>query len=83
DETDPHAWQSVPNAKIYVANIRDALIAADAAGAETYRANAERYLKKLDELEREVRQAVDTIPAERRKLISTHDAFGYLADSYG
>lgn len=83
DETDPHAWQSVPNAKIYVANIRDALIAADAAGADTYRANADRYLKKLDELEREVRQAVDTIPAERRKLISTHDAFGYLADSYG
>lgn len=83
DETDPHAWQSVPNAKIYVANIRDALIAADAAGAETYRANADRYLKKLDELEREVRQAVDTIPADRRKLISTHDAFGYLADSYG
>lgn len=83
DENDPHAWQSVPNAKIYVANIRDALIAADAAGAETYRVNADRYLKKLDELEREVRQAVDTIPADRRKLISTHDAFGYLADSYG
>lgn len=83
DETDPHAWQSVPNAKIYVANIRDALIAADAAGADTYRANADRYLKNLDELEREVRQAVDTIPADRRKLISTHDAFGYLADSYG
>lgn len=83
DETDPHAWQSVPNAKIYVANIRDALIAADAPGADAYRANTDRYLKKLDELEREVRQAVDTIPAERRKLISTHDAFGYLADSYG
>lgn len=83
DENDPHAWQSVPNAKIYVANIRDALIAADASGAEAYRANADRYLKKLDELEREVRQAVDTIPADRRKLISTHDAFGYLADSYG
>ncbi len=83
DEADPHAWQSVPNAKFYVANIRDALIAADAAGADTYRANADRYLKKLDELEREVRQAVDTIPADRRKLISTHDAFGYLADSYG
>ncbi|WP_034463919.1 metal ABC transporter substrate-binding protein [Afipia sp. P52-10] len=83
DETDPHAWQSVPNAKIYVANIRDALIGADAAGAETYRANAERYLKALDDLEREVRQAVETIPADRRKLIATHDAFGYLADTYG
>ena len=48
---DPHAWQSVANAKIYVANIRDALIAADPAGAETYRANAEAYLAKLDALD--------------------------------
>lgn len=83
DEADPHAWQSIANAKVYVTNIRDALIAADAAGAATYRANADRYLGKLDELEREVRQAVATIPDDRRKLISTHDAFGYLADTYG
>ena len=61
-EADPHAWQSVANAKIYVANIRDALAAADPAGAEAYRANAEGYLAKLDALDREVRAAVAQIP---------------------
>ncbi len=80
---DPHAWQSVPNAKIYVANIRDALISADPAGAEAYRANADRYLAKLDALDREVRGAIAQIPTERRKVISTHDAFGYFAAAYG
>src|SRR3954452_11990391 len=51
---DPHAWQSVTNAKIYVADIRDGLIAADAAGAAVYRANADAYLAKLDALDSEV-----------------------------
>lgn len=83
DETDPHAWQSVANVKIYAGNIRDALVAADAAGAETYRKNAEAYLAKLDALDREVREAVTKLPAERRKVISTHDAFGYFAEAYG
>ena len=82
-EADPHAWQSVANAKIYVANIRDALAAADASGSETYRANAESYLAKLDALDREMRAAVAQIPQDRRKVISTHDAFGYLAAAYG
>jgi zinc/manganese transport system substrate-binding protein len=83
DDADPHAWQSVGNAKVYVANIRDALIAADAAGATAYRANAESYTAKLDALDREVRETVAKLPAERRKVISTHDAFGYFADAYG
>ena len=82
-DADPHAWQSVANAKIYVANIRDALVAADPAGAATYRANAERYLAKLDALDREVRDAIAQIPQARRKVISTHDAFGYFAAAYG
>ncbi|MDQ8728953.1 metal ABC transporter substrate-binding protein [Bradyrhizobium sp. LHD-71] len=82
-DADPHAWQSVANAKVYVANIRDALVAADPAGAADYRANAEGYLAKLDALDREVRDAMVQIPAERRKVISTHDAFGYFADAYG
>jgi len=80
---DPHAWQSVANAEIYVGNIRDALIAADPAGGPAYRANAEAYLAKLDRLDREVRDAIAKIPPDRRKLISTHDAFGYFADAYG
>src|SRR5215475_5427696 len=55
---DPHAWQSVANAKIYVVNIRDALIAADPAGKDAYLANAAAYLAKLDALEREVREVI-------------------------
>jgi zinc/manganese transport system substrate-binding protein len=82
-DADPHAWQSVVNAKIYVANIRDALIAADQPGAPAYRANADAYLAKLDALDREVRKAVAQIPEAHRKVISTHDAFGYFAAAYG
>jgi zinc/manganese transport system substrate-binding protein len=82
-DADPHAWQSVANAKIYVANIRDALVAADPADAEIFRANAENYLGQLDALDREVRQAIARIPQGRRKVISTHDAFGYFAAGYG
>ena len=80
---DPHAWQSVANAKIYVANIRDGLIAADPAGAPSHSANAAAYLQKLDALEREAREAFAAIPAARRKVISTHAAFGYFAAAYG
>jgi zinc/manganese transport system substrate-binding protein len=80
--TDPHAWQSVANAKIYVANIRDALIKADAAGKATYEANATAYLAKLDALDQEVKDTVAKIPADRRRIISTHDAFGYFSEAY-
>jgi zinc/manganese transport system substrate-binding protein len=82
-DADPHAWQSVVNAKTYVANIRDALVAAAPADAEFFRANAAAYLAKLDALDREVREAIATIPENRRKVISTHDAFGYFAAAYG
>src|SRR5258708_4750889 len=82
-DADPHAWQSVVNAKIYVANIRDALVAVDPADAETFRTNADAYLAKLDALDREVREAVAQIPDGRRKVISTHRAFGYFAAAYG
>jgi zinc/manganese transport system substrate-binding protein len=80
---DPHAWQSVANAKVYVANIRDALIAADPAGKAAYEANATAYLGKLDALDADVKAAVAAIPADRRKIISTHDAFGYFQQAYG
>lgn len=80
---DPHAWQSVENAKIYVANIRDAMIEADPANATTYKDNAAAYLARLDALDREVRQTIARIPADRRKVISAHDAFGYFAAAYG
>ena len=82
-DADPHAWQSVDNAKKYVANIRDALAAADPADAGVFRREAEIYLAKLDALDREVRAAIAQIPQSRRKVISTHDAFGYFAAAYG
>jgi zinc/manganese transport system substrate-binding protein len=82
-DADPHAWQSVVNAKIYVVNIRDALAAAGPADAEAFRTNADFYLAKLDALDREVREAVAQIPPPRRKVISTHRAFGYFAAAYG
>jgi len=82
-DADPHAWQSVANAKLYVGNISDALIAADPASAQVFRANAEAYLAKLDALDREVRAGIAQIPQTRRKVISTHRAFGYFAAAYG
>lgn len=80
---DPHAWQSVANAKIYVANIRDALIAADPDGKAGYEANAAAYEARLDALDAEVKAAVARIPAERRRIITSHDAFGYFGAAYG
>jgi zinc/manganese transport system substrate-binding protein len=81
--SDPHAWQSIGNAKIYVANIRDALIAADEAGKATYQANAASYLERLDEMEAEVKGLVAKIPPERRRIITSHDAFRYFEEAYG
>jgi zinc/manganese transport system substrate-binding protein len=80
---DPHAWQSIPDAKIYVTNIRDGLDAVDPAGKAVYDANAQAYLAKLDELEKEVKATIAGIPPERRKIITTHDAFGYFGAAYG
>lgn len=80
---DPHAWQSVPNARIYVTDIANALAAASPDDAEFFRAQARAYLDKLETLDREVRDAVAKIPLARRKVISTHDAFGYFTAEYG
>jgi zinc/manganese transport system substrate-binding protein len=80
---DPHAWQSVANARIYVANIRDGLKEVEPAGAAIYDTNAKSYLAKLDTLEKEVKDAIAKIPVDRRKIITTHDAFGYFGDAYG
>jgi zinc/manganese transport system substrate-binding protein len=82
-QLDPHAWQSIPNAKIYVTNIRDTLISVDPANKAVFEANAAAYLQRLDELDAEVKAAIARIPPERRELITTHDAFGYLGSAYG
>jgi len=80
--SDPHAWQSVANARIYVANIRDALVKADPAGTSAYEANAAAYLSQLDAVEKDITAALGVIPADRRKIITTHDAFGYFGAAY-
>ncbi|MGL5361622.1 MAG: metal ABC transporter substrate-binding protein [Bosea sp. (in: a-proteobacteria)] len=82
-QADPHAWQSVRNAKLYVANIRDALVAADPAGKASFEANATAYLAKLEALDGEVKAAVARIPAASRRLITSHDAFAHFARDYG
>jgi len=83
DRTDPHAWQSVANVKIYVANIRDALSKVDPAGQGAYAANAAAYLAKLDALDQEVKDTVAKIPPDRRRVITSHNAFGYFQSAYG
>lgn len=80
---DPHAWQSVANAKLYVAAIRDGLVRADPSRAVLYQANAEAYAARLDALEAEIRAAIGAIPQERRRVITSHDSFGYFSDAYG
>lgn len=80
---DPHAWQSVANAKIYVANIRDGLSNVDAAGTEVYAANAKSYSAALDALQQEVMAAIAAIPVDYRKVIITHNAFSYFGAAYG
>lgn len=80
---DPHAWQSIANVKIYVSNIRDALAKADPEGAGAYEANAKDFLAELDALEAEVRKVIDAIPRESRRIITSHDAFGYFGATYG
>jgi zinc/manganese transport system substrate-binding protein len=81
--TDPHAWQSLANGKIYAANIRDALVAADPEGKATYEANAAKFLDAIAAEDIQVKAAVAKLPVERRKIITTHDAFGYFGAAYG
>jgi zinc/manganese transport system substrate-binding protein len=80
---DPHAWQSVANVTIYVKNIVAALCSADNDDCTDYRANGTAYLAKLTALDSWVKSGVAAIPAEKRKVITTHDAFGYFAHEYG
>ena len=82
-EYDPHAWQSVHNAEVYVKNIADAFCEADAEGCDTYRANADAYEKKLAELDTYVKEEVAEIPESKRTVITSHDAFGYFQHEYG
>ena len=81
--TDPHAWQSLANGKLYVANIRDGLITADPDGKAIYEANAAKYLDEIATEDDEVKAALAKLPEDRRKIITSHDAFGYFGAAYG
>ena len=84
DETlDPHLWLNVAYAALYVDRIEDALAAADPPGAEAYAANSDAFRAELGELDQYAREKLGAIPAERRKVVSFHEAFVYFADAYG
>ncbi len=80
--TDPHVWNSPVNVKIWVANIEKALSAADPADAAAFKANAEKYTKKLDELDAYAHSKFDKIADNSRKVLTSHDAFGYFGREY-
>lgn len=80
---DPHAWQSLRNAKVYVANIRDALIEARPQAREELTARAASYIVEIEALDQQLTAALAVIPENKRKALISHDAFGYLAHDYG
>jgi ABC-type Zn uptake system ZnuABC Zn-binding protein ZnuA len=82
-EVDPHWWQNPRKAILAVAAIREALIETDPAGRAGYERRAAMYTAELRRLDAEVARCIDRVPADKRKLVTTHDALGYFADRYG
>ncbi len=80
---DPHAWQDLRNALTYADNIEKGLAAADPAGAEMFKANAAAYKKQLTELDAWVKGEIASVPKPKRRVVTSHDAFGYFASAYG
>lgn len=80
---DPHVWFSVQHWMTVTETIRDVLIEQDPDHAETYKANAEKYLAQLQELDAYAKEQIASIPEEGRVLVTAHDAFGYFGDAYG
>lgn len=83
EAVDPHAFQSISNAIIYVKNIAEALCTADEQHCAAYRANEAAYSQQLKDLETEVETAIAKIPPDKRRVITSHDAFNYFAHDYG
>lgn len=82
DEFDPHAWQSPDNVMLYVRNISAALSKADPAGSAVYQANTDTYVKELQALDTWAKTQFAAIPPAGRKVITSHNAFGYFAAQY-
>ncbi|MCY4011424.1 MAG: zinc ABC transporter substrate-binding protein [Gammaproteobacteria bacterium] len=83
NQPDPHAWQDLANGRLDVANIARALAAADPAHADEFRRRAEAYDRELATLDRDIRGQLDAFPQDRRKVITSHDAFRYFGRAYG
>ncbi|HYU59848.1 MAG TPA: zinc ABC transporter substrate-binding protein [Solirubrobacterales bacterium] len=81
-EVDPHWWQDPTNAIAAVEQIRDSLIEVDPDGAGEYRENAKTYVSRLERLDSRIEACIERIPADQRKLVTSHDALGYLANRY-
>lgn len=82
-DIDPHAWQTLANGAVYAKNIADGLAAADPANAATYQARAHDYISRMQVLDQEIKAEVAQLPADRRKVITSHDAFAYFGAAYG
>lgn len=82
-KADPHAWQSLANALIYVRNVKEGLCRIDIEGCALFAANAAAYAKEIEQLESEIKTKIASIPSTARKVITSHDAFAYFARAYG
>ncbi|MCU1737550.1 MULTISPECIES: metal ABC transporter substrate-binding protein [Pseudomonas] len=80
---DPHAWHNLANAEIYVNNITKALIQVDPANKDDYTRNSQAYLKVIHGLLAEAKVKLGNLPAGNRRIVTSHDAFGYLGQAYG
>ena len=80
---DPHAWQNLANGVIYVRNVEAGLVEADPDHATDYRQAAAAYIEQLDKLNDQVQARFAKIPRDQRKIVTSHDAFGYFGDTYG
>jgi zinc/manganese transport system substrate-binding protein len=80
---DPHAWHNLANTELYIANITKALIAADPANKADYQRNSQAYLKQIYTLLGEAKAKLGSLPPGNRKIVTSHDAFGYLGQAYG
>lgn len=81
--TDPHAWNSAKNGEIYARNVMDALIKADPEDADDFRKQGEAYIKQLDGLDQWAKKQFADVPQSKRKVMTSHDAFGYFGQEYG
>ncbi len=82
-EFDPHVWHDPTNVKLMIANVTDALVAAFPDHAATFRTNGRAYQERMDEVDAEIAVLMDSIPDENRKVVSSHDSFGYFLARYG